>query len=133
MTATLQTTYISESPSSLSEPTEPTKLTDANYALRRTVVGLIAAILVVTVAVPSVAAVGALIGLGGRPAAASETGPAVLGGQRTFSIYVAEAGDSLWSIAESSRGAIGISTYVDALIDLNGGTAIQAGQAIRLP
>jgi len=130
MTATLHTTYISESPSSLSEPTEPT---DANYALRRTVVGLIAAVLVVTVAVPSVAAVGALIGLGGRPAAASETGPAVPGGQRTFSIYVAEAGDSLWSIAESSRGAIGISTYVDALIDLNGGTAIQAGQAIRLP
>ncbi|NOX30904.1 MAG: LysM peptidoglycan-binding domain-containing protein [Actinobacteria bacterium] len=95
--------------------------------------GLATATLLVIVVVPSVAALGALLGFGGRPAAASETVPAVPSGQQTFSIHLAERGDSLWSVAESYRGATGISTYVDALIDLNGGTAIQAGQVIRLP
>jgi Tfp pilus assembly protein FimV len=122
MTATLHTTYKFESPSA-----EP------NYAMRRIVVGLIAAILVVIVAVPSVAAIGALTGFGGRPAAASEAAPVAPSDQRTFAIYVAEPGDSLWSIAAAYRGGVGVASYVDALIDLNGGTAIQAGQAIRLP
>ena len=45
----------------------------------------------------------------------------------------AEPGDSLWSIAERYHGEVDLSRYVDALIDLNGGTAIVAGQLVRLP
>lgn len=103
-----------------------------NFALRRAVVGLVAALLVLAVAISSATAIGSLTGLGGRPAAASEAVP-VISGASSASIYVAAPGDSLWSIAESHRGSIDRNRYIDALIDLNGGTAIQAGQAIRLP
>lgn len=105
---------------------------EPNYAFRRLVVGLVTALLVVAVAISSATAIGSLTGLGGRPAAASETASAVSSSSNT-SVYVAARGDSLWSIAESHRGSIGRDRYIDALIDLNGGTAIQAGQAIRLP
>ncbi|MGI9029230.1 MAG: LysM peptidoglycan-binding domain-containing protein [Ilumatobacteraceae bacterium] len=46
---------------------------------------------------------------------------------------VAEPGDTLWSIAEEHHGTSGFRSYLDTLIQLNGGTAIQAGQAVRLP
>jgi hypothetical protein len=45
----------------------------------------------------------------------------------------AEAGDSLWSIAERFHGQVDLSRYVDALVDLNGGAAIVVGQLVRLP
>ena len=45
----------------------------------------------------------------------------------------AEPGDSLWSIAERFHGDVDLRRYVDALIRLNGGTAIAAGQLVRLP
>ena len=45
----------------------------------------------------------------------------------------AEPGDSLWSIAERFHGDVSLPRYVDALIQLNGGTAIVAGQLVRLP
>ena len=45
----------------------------------------------------------------------------------------AEAGDSLWSIAAAHRGSAPITRYVEALIDLNGGTVITVGQLVRLP
>lgn len=128
MTATLHTAqYTSDRSLARTAPIEP------NYALRRAVVGLAAALLVVLVAMPAVAVLGTVTGFGGRPAAASEATPAVSFDQPTFSIHVAERGDSLWSIAEAYRGDVGRSQYVDALIDLNGGIAIQAGQAVRLP
>ena len=46
---------------------------------------------------------------------------------------MARAGDSLWSIARANHGDVSIDRYVDALIDLNGGTAIAVGQAVHLP
>ena len=46
---------------------------------------------------------------------------------------MAAAGDSLWSIAQANHGDVSIDRYVDALIDLNGGTDIAVGQAVRLP
>jgi Tfp pilus assembly protein FimV len=46
---------------------------------------------------------------------------------------VARPGDNLWSIAEAHRGDVGVRRYVDALIDLNGGPSIQAGQRVLLP
>ncbi|MFK8026025.1 MAG: LysM peptidoglycan-binding domain-containing protein [Ilumatobacter sp.] len=47
--------------------------------------------------------------------------------------HVAVAGDTLWSIAEAHRGTMSRDAYIDALVSLNGGTAIAVGQAVRLP
>ncbi len=47
--------------------------------------------------------------------------------------HVAAPGDSLWSIAEQYRGSVGHAAFLDVLIDLNGGTAIEVGQAVWLP
>jgi hypothetical protein len=102
-----------------------------NYALRRLMVAVIAMALLVMAAIAVVETVGALVDLGGRPAAASEI-PAP-GSASAPSLHVAAPGDTLWSIAEQYRGAVSRDRYVDALIDLNGGTSIQAGQPVRLP
>jgi len=69
-----------------------------------------------------------LTGPGGVPASAAGAGTA--GPGRTVR---ADPGDSLWSIAEAHRGDIGITRYVEALIELNGGTQIEAGQLVHLP
>ena len=122
MTTTLHPTNQFATDWAVSDPHVP------NYHLRRVVAASVVVLLAVIV---SIAAVGALAGLGGHPAAASETLAA--SGARAASVYVAEPGDSLWSIAELHRGEIGRGRYIDALIKLNGGTAIQAGQAIHLP
>ncbi len=100
----------------------------ANYALRRLVAGLLVVMAIALVAIAASASIGAVLDVDGRPAAATDvaTAPVV----RT---HVAQPGDTLWSIAEQYRGDVGRSRFVDALIDLNGGTAIQAGQAVRLP
>ena len=71
-----------------------------------------------------------LAGSGGRPASASRAEPAI---SSSSTVHVASAGESLWSIAEANHGDVSIDRYVDALIDLNGGTAIDVGQAVRLP
>ncbi|MET0911612.1 MAG: LysM peptidoglycan-binding domain-containing protein [Ilumatobacteraceae bacterium] len=97
-----------------------------NYLARRT---LVAALMLATL-ILAVAVFVLLAGLGGRPASASQAEPAIT---QTSGIHVAAAGDSLWSIAESYRGDVGIDRYVDALISLNGGTAVQIGQAVHLP
>jgi Tfp pilus assembly protein FimV len=77
-----------------------------------------------------VGAVGLLAGLGGEPASASQAWPAAPSPARH---YVAQPGDTLWTIAAEHRGDVDHGRYVNALIELNHGTAIQAGQAIRLP
>jgi len=105
---------------------QPASARVPNFLARR---ALAAAVMLVVV----VLAVGILVllaGLGGRPASASQAEPATSNGA---SVYVASPGDSLWSVAEANHGDVGIDRYVDALIDLNGGTDVQIGQAIRLP
>ncbi len=99
-----------------------------NYAARRLMAALIVAIVVVLVAIAASSALGALLDVGARPVAATDltTSPVVR-------IHVAQSGDTLWSIAEQYRGEVGQARFVDALIDVNGGTAIQVGQAVRLP
>ncbi|RLE23472.1 MAG: hypothetical protein DRJ50_06140, partial [Actinobacteria bacterium] len=82
MTATLHTAPNFTETWVDARPAEP------NYALRRTVVGLVAAFLVLAVAISSATAIGSLTGLGGRPAAASEAVPAVSGAS-SASFYVA--------------------------------------------
>jgi LysM domain len=97
-----------------------------NYLARRAAA---LAIIVATLAVMAGVFV-LLAGLGGRPASASQAEPAI---SSTSAVHVASAGDTLWSIAEEHHGDIGFDRYVDTLIDLNGGTDLQIGQAVRLP
>ncbi len=101
-----------------------------NYPLRRLVAALVAAAVVwLTVMVAAAAVPVVLAGFGGAPAAASDRQPAAA----APAIHVARPGDTLWSIATEHRGGVDHSSYVDELIDLNGGTGIVAGQAVWLP
>jgi hypothetical protein len=99
----------------------------ARYRRRRAVAGLLVAGVVGTGAL---AASTLLTGPGGVPASAAGAGTEPAG--HPMSVRVV-AGDSLWSIAAAHRGTVPIARYVEALIDLNGGTAIEAGQLVRLP
>lgn len=101
-----------------------------NYAIRRAVATTIVVVLLAAAAVAVSAMVGAVADVGGRPAAASDIDTNSPHGQRR---HVAQPGDTLWSIATRYRGDVGRERFVDALIDLNGGTSIQAGQAVLLP
>ncbi len=99
-----------------------------NYVVRRLAVG--ALVLLAVTAVVAITALGLPAGPGGRPASASRAEPAHIS---SAAIYVAVPGDSLWSIARAYHGEVGLDRYVDTLIDLNGGTSVQIGQAVRLP
>jgi hypothetical protein len=105
-----------------------------NYAARRLAAACVAVCVLAVGAVALSALAGALGGvlddLGGRPAAASEIGSGADGFVRS---HVAAPGDTLWSIAEHYRGGVDRDRYIDALEALNGGSAIQVGQAVRLP
>jgi hypothetical protein len=103
-----------------------------NYGRRRVVAALLAGVSAVVVGVVlfvAILAIGLLAGSGGRPASASRAEPA----NTAATTYVAVAGDSLWSIAEANHGEVDIDWYVEALIDINGGTSVQIGQAVGLP
>jgi Tfp pilus assembly protein FimV len=102
---------------------------EANYLVRRVVAVVVAVCVLAAAAVALGEIAGAVSDLGGRPAAASEvtTDPAAP------TSYVAAPGDTLWSIAERFRGDVGHARYLDALVSLNGGAGVQAGQAVRLP
>lgn len=95
---------------------------EATYRRRR---ALVAAVLAAT------AATGVLVapGLGGRGASAGAASGLVAVERRV----TAQPGDTLWSIARQHRGGVPLTRYVDALVDLNGGPEIQAGQSVRLP
>lgn len=95
------------------------------YRRRRTVVGVVVAIVV---AFGSVVTHDVLVGSGGVPASAAESRPA-----RVRSTITAQPGDTLWSIAQTHRGAVSVHRFVDKLVDLNGGASIQAGQQVVLP
>lgn len=110
-------------------PRATVTLAQPNYLVRRGVAVAVALAVVGAAAVMAGEALGAVSDLGGRPAAASE----VSGDLVAPAVHVAGAGDTLWSIANRYRGDIDRGRYLDALIGLNGGNAILAGQAIRLP
>jgi LysM repeat protein len=63
---------------------------------------------------------------GDDPASTSAVG-------RSTGSYVVQPGDTLWAIAERFHSGAGLTQYVDALVTLNGGTVIEAGQQLRLP
>ena len=108
------------------ERPSPHVLAEPNYVARR----FVAAVLVAVVFAVASVAVSAAVDTGGRPAVASEFDGAGAATERT---HVAQPGDTLWSIADRYRGDVGQDRFVDALIDANGGTVIQIGQAVRLP
>ena len=62
---------------------------------------------------------------GGAPAST----PAV----RPATTYVVQPGDTLWAIAEQFHGPFSRSTYLDRLIDANGGPGLAVGQLLVLP
>ena len=97
----------------------------ATYRRRRVVVGTSLAVLV---AVSAVTAHDVLAGSGGVPASAAVSQPA-----QARTRVIAQAGDTLWSIAGLHHGEVSITRYVDALVDLNGGATIQVGQEVVLP
>ena len=95
------------------------------YGRRRVAaVGLLVGLL----AICGVAAHDVLAGSGGVPASAAGATPAPV-----RIAVVAAPGDTLWSIAERFHGEIGFDRYLEALINLNDGPSIQAGQSITLP
>jgi len=119
MTATLLST------TSARRPAHPRRAPATVYRRRRTVAALVVSALLSTV---GLAAQGVLTGPGGDPASAAGAGTAP-----SLRHVRAEAGDSLWSIAERFHGDVDLSRYVDALIDRNGGPDIVVGQLVRLP
>jgi nucleoid-associated protein YgaU len=62
---------------------------------------------------------------GGAPASASAIRPAT--------VYVVQAGDTLWSIGQRFHGQRPLADYVEQLIAANGGTHLQPTQALTLP
>ena len=125
-TTIIRTTTNGPIPASPADVVRRHGLTAPNYLARRIVV---AAIALVVAAATVTMTMAVLAGFGGVPAVASEASPA----PSAVTAYVARPGDTLWSIAAAHRGDIDHRRYVEALIELNGGTAIAAGQAVRLP
>jgi len=99
---------------------------EPNYVARR----FVAVVLVAMMFAAALIAVSAAFDVGGRPAVASDNG---IEESATVRTHVAQPGDTLWSIADLYRGDVGQGRFVDGLIDSNGGTVIQIGQAVRLP
>ena len=95
-----------------------------NYALRRLVVGGLAAL---TLIGSMLGLIGLSAGLAGSPASAASAEVAA------SSVHVAQPGDTLWSIANIYRGDVARDRFIEVLIRKNGGVEIQAGQAVWLP
>ena len=89
---------------------------------------LVAAALGLVVFATVVVGLGVLTGSGGDPASASGAPSA-----STPRRVIAQPGDTLWELAARHRGAVGFDRYLHALIEENDGTAIVAGQTVRLP
>jgi len=112
---------------------DPRTAARPNYAARRLGVLLIAlsGVMAGTWLVGEVAA--------GQPASAAAPGgdrateESAIGHVPVPDVHVARDGDTLWSIADTHRGDIGRNRFVDALVELNGGTTIHVGQAVQLP
>jgi Tfp pilus assembly protein FimV len=95
--------------------------TASTYRRRR--VGAVAFVVALVVSVGSLAEQG-LADRGAGPAAGSAVG-------RTA--YVVQPGDTLWSIAERLYPSADVAQVVDALVTVNGGARIQAGQTLIMP
>lgn len=99
--------------------------TASTYRRRRVgaVVFVLVFVLALVVSIGSLAEQG-LADRGGGPASGSTVGQAT---------YVVQPGDTLWSITERLYPAADLPQVVDALVTLNGGASIQAGQTLTMP
>ena len=73
---------------------------------------------------------------GGAPASASAIRPVsarVATAPAVRTIYIVQAGDTLWSIGQRFRGHTALADYVDELVSANGGTHLQIAQPLALP
>ena len=103
-------------------PPHTTANTTTVYLRRRLLVGMVLLAIVVAV---FFGAGNVLANRGGAPASTPTVRPG--------STYVAHPGDTMWSIAATHHGDVGQADYVDALVELNGGAALQVGQVVVLP
>ena len=71
----------------------------------------------------------AAAGQGIAAPAAAPAAPSVAPGIQ----YIIQPGDTLWSLAERFHATSAVSSYVDDLVEANGGASIQPGQLITLP
>ena len=94
----------------------------STYLRRR--VGALTFVVALVLSVGSVTQHG-LADRGGDPASVPAIGRSVT--------YVAQPGDTLWSIAQTQYPGSDITQVVDALVTLNGGASIQSGQRLLLP
>jgi Tfp pilus assembly protein FimV len=67
----------------------------------------------------------------GAASADEPSGPGAGVATRTF--YVAQPGDTLWSIARRLQPDGDIRALVDALVRINGGAALDVGQRVLIP
>lgn len=125
MTATITTSHRVPAGTARVRSHRARVVSQRTYARRRATVGGLSA---VVVALTLVAGYDLLASSSGAPASAAVSRPA-----GAAASVVARPGDTLWSIAAEHRGDVAIRRYLDALIDLNGGASIQAGQRITLP
>jgi nucleoid-associated protein YgaU len=70
---------------------------------------------------------------GGEPASVVAVGRSTDGLVGYAPTYVVRPGDTMWGIAERLYPGSDIGRIVDALVSLNGGAAIEAGQTLNLP
>jgi hypothetical protein len=96
--------------------------TRSTYVRRR--VGVLAFVVTFVVSLVSVSQHG-LADRGDDPASVPAIGRSAT--------YVVQPGDTLWSIAEQWYPGSDTAEVVDALVSLNGGTAIDVGERLSLP
>ncbi len=97
-------------------------LARASFVRRR--IGAVAFVTALAISV-GVAVDDGLADRGGDPASTSAVGRS--------STYVVQPGDTMWAIAQRLNPGGDLTGYVDALMSLNGGSVIVAGQQLRLP
>ena len=91
---------------------------------------MVAMVFIAVVVALSVGAGSVLANRGGAPASTSAVRPASVSSAAS---YVVQPGDTIWSIAQRFRGEGSQVRYVDALVAINGGSALQVGQVMTLP
>ena len=86
---------------------------------------LVSLVLIAVIVALWVGAGSVLANRGGAPASTSAVRPATT--------YLVQSGDTMWSIAARFHGQSSQVGYVDALVAVNGGAALQIGQLMTLP
>jgi nucleoid-associated protein YgaU len=68
-----------------------------------------------------------------RPALAAATDDVTDATDAATATYIVQPGDTLWSLARRHHGQQSPERYLERLIEVNGGTALEVGQVVVLP